>query len=720
MNEAMTRTGGLPLEISWADVLRVWRRWIVVIGLIALGGGAAAVYLASRIEPTYDTQSVILFDRPDAGKIKGAAETAPIDASTRAWLVRSQVEILRSSNLVREVVDELHLTDEPMFQPKGPGLVGTGVAYAKTFLSQWLPSLKPQPVENLADADSVTREYLNRLTVQQDPDTYILRVGFRAPDAALAAKIANAHTQAYFAWLQQQGAGAIGGTSDWLKQAVDSAHDRLITAENNVEAYRSKNALVDVGGRTALEQQLAQMSADLAAAQAAMVSKQARANEILRLQQAGQVEGIVSMSGSRTLEELESQLGQVSANVASLESVRGSAYPDVRTARASRDKLQSAVRSEIGKIIEGETSEAKIAAANVQQLTVALNELKSKTLGAENQRAELSRLEGEAETERSVYLSLLQQMRGYDRAGELIKADATLLSPALIPDMPSSPRTGLFGIFGFCISGGLSALALVWRENRREVVRHTGDMTTYSGVRCIGIMPKFSRRRQGSWDRSHAKYLFFREELRSICAHLLRSPSRGLRKNMTVLVTSALPGEGKSTFSYELGRFAAENGVRVLLVSTDLKSKNALMGTFPASLEPSLSFDGVVWPAPATTWETDRRQLLASWQQEYGLIVIDTPPLSAMAASAILAPMADDTLVLGRVDQTPRLLLNSVVRQIEASGGRVAGTVLTFAQLDQKKGLLPSDFGYYFQRNREYLQVSKVPQIRDDSRSSNG
>ena len=98
----------------------------------------------------------------------------------------------------------------------------------------------------------------------------------------------------------------------------------------------------------------------------------------------------------------------------------------------------------------------------------------------------------------------------------------------------------------------------------------------------------------------------------------------------------------------------------------------------------------------------DLSRSLGAWRREFGLVIFDTPPLSAMAESIILAPLVNAAIVLARVGQTPRSLLASVTSQIEEAGGRLAGLVVTFAELDTQNGVMPSDLGYYFNHNREY------------------
>ena len=108
--------------------------------------------------------------------------------------------------------------------------------------------------------------------------------------------------------------------------------------------------------------------------------------------------------------------------------------------------------------------------------------------------------------------------------------------------------------------------------------------------------------------------------------------------------------------------------------------------------------------------------VLDVWKSEFELVIFDTPPVSAMAESIVLTPIADATLLLARVDRTPRSLLTSVAEQIERAGGRLAGLIVTFAQLDRRRGVVPSDSAYYFHRNRSYYgPAARIAAARETS-----
>ncbi len=733
----LTRAAIQPVELSWPDIVQVWRRGALLILLAGLLGATGFYALSYQMTPNYNAQAVLLLDRPDPGRLANPADAVQIDAVQRATLVRSQLEILRSDEIIRNVIRDLDLAHVPMFMPKTSlsGRIASGLARFAATLAPGLASPRTALPDDGSAESALVREYLQHLSVQQDTETYVLHVGFDATSPALAARILNAHVSAYLAWLQAQREEAVTSAANWLETAVANAHKRVVAAENAVELYRTEGELVDIDGRSSLDQGLTQMASDLAIAQTTLVRARARADQIRSLQRSGQIAGIVAMSGSTLLSGLQASTVEAAADVARLGGTLGARNPQYLAAKAHLAQLRAGMDGEINHLVQGEVSQANIAAVTAAQLKTALADSKHAELKSENSKSALNRLEAESEAESAVYLSLLTKLRSFDRAGELQKTEATPLSPALVSDVPTSPRRGLFLIFGFFLSAGAAAALAVWRAGKRGVVRHTADAALSSGIPQIGIMPELTvSRRLGGFDRTQMTYSFFRQELRSLCITLVRAsgrPGRGL----SVAVTSSLPGEGKSSFSAELALFAAENGMRTLLASTDPKPQaaqakaarpkagqpqaGALMSTEPVQPDRGLPLFRVQMMLNSSFSAHDEAaSRIAGWQHDYDLIVVDTPPVSAIADSLILAPIVDATIVLARIDSTPRALLTAVVDQLEGAGGRIAGTVVTFVKLDRRHGVLPSDFSYYFGKSRDYHRhlASTQPLVNADTR----
>jgi uncharacterized protein involved in exopolysaccharide biosynthesis/Mrp family chromosome partitioning ATPase len=698
--------------MAWGEIIATWRRYALLIFLVGILGGVCAYLLANRMTPVFETSAVVLFSRSEgansgsaAGNLGNAADASSMDAMQRASLVRSQVEVIRSEEFVRKVIGQLRLEGSPTFWPK-PGLLEHIIGGFEK-----ITGLELRGSSTVGSADPITqviRQYLNRLAVRNDPDSYVLRIGFQAPDPVEAAAIVNAHVAVYRDWLRDQQKKAIEGSYTWLEASVDSARERVLTAEEAVRRDRAASRLVNIDGRTSLDKEIAQISTELAAAQASLVRSEVRAQQITRMRESRQFAALAAMSGSRTVVELRDRYAAAESELAAARVIFGTNNPSRRTMEASTQTLGSALQAEIEALLQSEIGQARIARNTVIRLTEALDDLKKRVLDAEVASTRLASLEGEVTAERNVYYSQLEKLRGLDNVAALSRSVVTVLSPAPVPPVASAPKRGVFVGFGTCLFVGLAAAGVIWRQGSRDVVRHTDD-TIETGSRNLAVMPEFGLdRHTGRLDRGTASYSFFMQELRTVCANLFRDFGKPELESVSVLVTSPLPGDGKTTFCIELGRCAAMNGVRTLIISTDRKPRGDRESSANGEIrriEPGLPLDQVaLGVVDGTFHRRDARGVIENFQRDYGLIVIDTPPLSAMAESVLLAPIADTTIVLARVDKTPRSLLARTVQEIERFGGRLAGVVTTFAQLDSRRGLRPGDRGYYFARNSTYHQ----------------
>jgi uncharacterized protein involved in exopolysaccharide biosynthesis len=720
----MQQSINLP-TMNWADVLGIWRRFALVILLGGMAGGGFAYMLSRSMTPVFESGAVLLYSRPDMPSVGTGSEAARSDSQQRAAIVRSQVEIIRSREIIEGVIDRLQLRDRPSFQDTEGflGRVADAVLPRIERLTGFDLRPQPQPVTETDPKEEMLRRYLDRLVVRHEPETYILRIGFRGPDRAEAAAIANAHAESYRAWLRSQQAGAVQENSVWLADAVESARQRVAAAEARVREYRANTGLVSIEGRTSLDEEIAQMSTELATAQAALVRSEVRAREISRMQAAGQLSALAALVDSRAFTELRDRFAAADAEVAGLRVDLGGRNPQLRAAAANRQQLQSALQNEIRALIQSEVSQASIARTSVTQLTEALNELKQRALDAENKRGALASLEAEAGAERAVYIPLLQRLRSLDKVAELSRSEAVLLSAASVPDRPIFPRYGVFTAFGFCLAAGVAAGGLAWRHGARDVIRHTADVEDAGEIRCIAVMPEFQRhRRTGALIRDRAKYSFFFQELRTVCGVLFREYAQSENGSVSVLVTSPLPGDGKSTFCRELGRCAALNGLPTLIVSLEDPPQDG-------SEEPGEVYElargmplyGVNLPGGGhMSWRRDTPTQIEAFQRQYDMVIIDAPPPAATAESFLLAPAADATIVLARVDRTPRSLLAKVTQEIGKAGGTLAGVVLSFAQLDSRRGLKPGDLGYYFSENLAYHTRPSASRLADDRTAASG
>lgn len=711
----------------WQLIRNAWRRHWLIISVASFLGTVISLIIALSLTPIYSAEAVLLFDQQASGADSDATTKDLSDSQQKAWLARSQLAVLRSIELADKVLNQpdirQQLQEDPLFLP---GAFDS----AKTVIVSKLASIVDAigfASSNMTPKDeySLTRSYLDRLDIIQDKETYVLRVSFEASSPALAARIANTHAKYYLDMLRSRHVEVLDDAFAWLSHEVAAQRERLIAAEQSIKTFREQTGVVDIDirrregaadvvGQTSLDVSLSEVSASLATAQAELAAVEARQIELWRLQKYGQVEAIAEMFGTPLLQNLRERYAQESAKVADYSQEMGKKHPALLGAASQKAQLRSEIDAEVARIARGLQGQAEIARGKVKKLSASLAELKEESLAAETNGAELRRLKQEVESERSRYDSVLQKQKAYERARDLAQADAALVSPALPPKDAIYPNKPLFILFGFVFSAGIALLWSSWRIVSRDVVHVAHDINEQLRVPCLSLLPEVPGTTTAGLDRSRLEYALYNESVRRIKIRLaLHCDGMPLSSGQVLLVTSSLPNEGKTTFCNELGRVVAISGIRCLVVSTEhIDGRESAGGQkFAvkqiASSTPLYSTAVPFQTQPSTGGEKLISQL-REWRTQFDLIIVDAPPVSASVDVLIIAPIADTTILLARIERTPMALLKTAVNDIFKSGGQLSGIVATFAHLKSGRGITPSDFAYYFQKNMKYYRLGSA------------
>jgi succinoglycan biosynthesis transport protein ExoP len=288
----------------------------------------------------------------------------------------------------------------------------------------------------------------------------------------------------------------------------------------------------------------------------------------------------------------------------------------------------------------------------------------------------LRELEQEAAVNGQTYASLLQRQIDIRHQQENIPPDAIILSLATPPDRPSSPNPILFIFPALIVSSICGGLLAVVRERLDRGLRSERDVSDALGIPCIGLVPKLRRADLAQPDHSLLSKPFapYTEAMRSVAATLQLSATPLFP--MTVLISSSVPGEGKTTTAISLSVYAAHLGKRVLLVDFDFRHPSILRRLYgePDKVGPDvqdrppeqivhhlgdLNLDYLPLPCSSDdplAWFTGRhvKTLMRQLRDSYDCVFIDGPPLMGITEARLLAPFADKCLFVIKWGSTRR------------------------------------------------------------------
>lgn len=699
------------------------RRWRLIAGVALLCVVASALVL-SLIPRTYTATAILIVDPRTQKVTQSDAVLGGIGSDAAA--VESQVEILESSTLAKRVVAELGLD-------RGGELTEPAAIERATESLRGLFGLAAREPSAAEQRERVLQRFAERLRVRRRGLTYVLEIAYGSGSAETAARVGNALADAYLADQKRQKLEAARSASGLLGARLDDLRSRARDTERAVSTFKNQNGIVDLGAaQTLLDREIAEQSQQLTQAQARGAEAGARYAQARRAMAAGAEGGgtLAEALQSSVVTNLRQQYAQLGAQLADLRNTLGPRHPAVGAAEAQVRTVAGQIRTEIGRLAQGLRNESEAAAARERTLSASLDRLKGQAARRAQARVRLAELEREAQASRTILEQYLLRQKETSEQQNLVSSEARVLTPAAPPLRPSAPKTGLMLVVA--LAGGLvlGLGAAAAAEAMEPGLRHPGAIERGLGVPLLGTLPRVTASRlapdrEGSRvsgpghvrltgdSREHARF----DEAIRMLALPLRSGSgsagldgRGVagRSGDTLLVTSALAGEGKSTVSEHLAEMFARQGRKVLLVDVDARDAR-LTRTRRAAQSPGIldalrnasdpgnfihhgTVDAISFlPIGLARNDSKAAELffspalgraVADLRRRFDLIVLDGPHLLHGVEGRLLLAHADRTALVVEWGRTSREDVRAALDLFERAPGSLAGIILN--KVDRK------------------------------------
>lgn len=737
-----------PQQTTLADYLGVFRRWIWFIVAFTMAFTALSAAIIFNLKPRYTATAILSAEAPGSKVVdlQSVTNETPSSPAVRTQLevIRSEAQIIQSPQLIATVVRNLHLTDNPIFMQ----MLNEKSRLSLAYLMSLLPSEIAEKIEELTSTHGpvVTQPLdlraagviLDHLSVLNDGKSYIMRLSVNTPDAALSASIANGIAAAYLEQQRQARINAVEQANEWLNRYLEQLRTAVINSDHAVEAYRKSHSLTSAkDGMTVATQQLAEINAALAIASSERAQKE---SELQAWQSAAQNATAPNDAGTDDrgpgvvpnpmMQRLSEQRAELLRREADLLSQFGEKYPSVIRVRAEVAKLDQTIQRETARVIENTTKEVRAARAKEDDLRKEVHRLEQAAAGNDQLQVQLRALERDAEANRTLYNNLLQRAKEAAVEKNTQEPWSRVVSAATAPILPSFPQktvmTGGAGIAGLLL-GVLLALFLDWT---RDGFRSGDELTKAIGLPTFGLVPRMPSRRPPEDEIINSPTSLYSECIHSVAA-LMRAADGG-QSMQTVLVTSSVPGEGKTSFAVSLARAVASSGRRCLLLDCDFRcsrmaetlgaSQAALdirEWTFarPKDLESRLvrdrsGSDILVSRAddaqPHSLLASNRlHEFLDHARQQYDFIVIDAPPVLAVSDALHLSQLCDQIVFVVRWGNTPRKVVQNAITILRQRSCRVAGAVISQVDLKQQAKYRHGDVAQYARSFSKYYRSER-------------
>ena len=724
-----------PMDDDFIDLGRLFRavmrhKW----GILGL---AFAITLATGLmvfsmQPVYQASASIVLESEEANVVN--VEQVYSLGTGRWEYTQTQFEILKSRSLAERVVRKLRLYEHPEFLPKQEEVEEPWFDFD---FSALLPaSQKEPPPPELTEEEkreqliqSITDVVAGGLTVTPVEYSFMVYLGFESTNPYLAAQIVNAIAQEFIdSNLETRLSGTVQA-SGWLNERLAELKENLRVSEVALQDFREREGLVSVEGVTGLGgNELKILSQRLEDARKARIEAQNIKEDVQGMQNPTTEElmTVPAVMQHPVISELTAQQSAAERKVAELSKRYGPRHPKMIAARSDLNTADEELASEVRKVVSGINREYEIARRNEQQLQATWEASKTEVQDFNRKEFQLQELQREVDTNRELYDIFFTRMKSVSETGGFEKPHARIVDRAMVPTYPVKPNKRLSVTLAFILGIMLGCGIAILLDMLDNTVKNPDEVQEKLRVPLLGTLPKMKTNKKGQfqqfWQKPQGP---FAEALRTVRTGVVLSSLDKPAK--IIVVTSTIPGEGKSTVALNLGAALAQME-NTLVIGADLRrpslaKKCKLTPNHPglthfvagtAKLEdciehlPELNLyvmpAGIIPPNPLEIISSKKFvQALQFLRERFDRIVIDSAPVQAVSDALILASNADSVIYVVKADATSATQAQKGIAGIVASNEPFTGVVLNM--FDPKKA--HGYFGYKYYNYHNYYEPTQ-------------
>lgn len=726
-----------PDLLAWWRVIRK-RRWTVLIAFSLL---FAAVLVGSiKEKPVYRAKALIEIDKENPS-VANPQELFLLDEVSDAYL-ETQYKVLTSDDLAERVIHQLGLDRQAEFVPSAR-------AWPWSVSASAAPAFPPPPpnssaaVPDLSVRETVLERFQNRLDIRPIRRSRAVELRFDSEDPELAARTVNAVAENYIQKNLEARWDATQKASEWLSQQLRDLKVNLEKSEADLQKYAADNGLLFLEtekgeAESIVNQSVREVQEELTRAQADRMEKES----IFRLVESGEYGSLPGVLDNKLLQDLTFRLADLQREHAQLAATFTDDYPKVKQTQSQITEIQSSLERERRRAAQKISNDYFAALRREKLVRQAFAEKQSEANQIAEKSVQYGILSREADSNKGLYEGLLERLKEAGVSAGLKASNIRIVDPGTVPYKPITPNYPLnLGLAAF-LGLGLGICMAFLKEHLDQTIRYSEDVFHFLGVPVLGFIPTMGSRsgrkhkgiapadRELIFSSASARTVpgdalveghpqndlgihkgsAFSEAFRELRTSVVLSASG--RLSNSILVTSAQPGEGKTTVAVNLAFSLAQLGKPVLLVDADMRrpsiqkyfpQRDSLLSTylggqgawqqmvFPTSINRLYVLHcGPIPENPSELLSSDRmRALIQEAMATYRFVILDSPPLLNRADSRILGSMVGATILVVKGGDTPRQVVQYAESQARSVGANLIGVVLN--NLDSSL----NDYSYY-------------------------
>lgn len=682
----------VDLMSYWRIIMR--RKWRIL-GLAVFVTLLVSV-IVYMMTPIYSA-SVSLLVEQNKSKL-ASMDAAYESASTGQMYYQTQVAMLKSRALMEAVVDRLKLTSSPLFNaPVKPSLID------QLMSSMGMNAPKSGVRDEHKFREAVSKKLAGMVTIAPSRISQLIIVSVASTDKNMAAAIANSVANTYIDLDLEAKFKMNQKATSWMNVRLVALKDNLDKSEQALQSYRELHHIIDAQGLAmgGASSQLGAALGNLTAARLARAQAKVNLGQVRRAKGAEITLPIVQRN--KLVANLMGAVSDRERKVSQLSKRYGPKHPKLLQAQADLKQAKENLRLQVADVVSGFEREYEMAKANESVLAGAVAEAKQTIQGSNRKGYELTALSREVKTNRELYDVFMGQLKGTAAVSNLQSVVARVVDPAITSDTPIKPNKKMIIVSTFVLSLMLGVAIAFLLDYLDTSVRSSEEAERKLGLPILAAMPLVELAK------GQSAGLYYRDAPKSLFAEAVKTVRTGIllsgidHPKKTLLVTSSVPGEGKSTVAINLALAHAQTK-RVLLIDADMRRPSVAKVLGLDNTHPGLSMlvlglktlehcvykiegttldvltAGSIPPNPLELLISDKfKVLLVELAKIYDTIIIDSPPVQLVSDAVVLASMATGVVFVLKADATPFQLARHAIRALQRGGASIFGIVLNQA-----------------------------------------
>jgi succinoglycan biosynthesis transport protein ExoP len=691
------------------DVVEYWRaiakrRWSII-GL-TLFIAILTTLLVFSMRPTFRGTAILLIEQ-GKNKVVSIEEVYNQALTGNREYFQTQVEILKSDELARKVVQKLKLTTHPDFDPRQttPGplsrLVG---AFRETV---------PQSEDEILKR--VVQKFKGELQIQLVRNSQLAQISFTSYDKALAASVPNTMADLFIENDLEARIAMTQKASEWLRGRMGELKSKVDASERTLQDFRDREHIVDTKGlaMSGVTKQLEELTRGLVEARAKRAEAESAYGLVQQIRSGRSQAGydmVPAVLRNPLVQKMKEVEGDAERKLSDAAKRYGPEHPKMIQAKAELEAARENTKRQVEFVVQGLAKEYEAAKANEAAVQSALAQSKTDIQGYNRKEFQLGILERDVQQNRNLYEMFVARLKETSVGNEVQSTIARLVDPATEPSEPYSPKKiPIIGI-STAIALVVSALLALLLDRLNNTLNSTSDVENRLGVPALGVLQKIKGFTKKKGFISELAFFndtqsTFAEAVRTVRTSVLMSALDTHHK--IVVVTSSVPEEGKTTLSFNLA-CALGQVKKVLLIDADLRRPKIGKLVGRETKQPGLAdlvagqaqvsqcvfFDeragihilpaGTVPPNPLELLSSRRfEDVVMKLREAFDIVVIDSAPLQLVSDAQVLSQFASSVIYVVKADGTPYQVAQNGLKKLRRVNAPLLGVVLN--QLDIEK-----------------------------------